>query len=153
METELSERVAKIRRELEAMKSVQNMGAGSIKTLSAACSYSGVDNSPAMDWAVITFKGRFTFTPSVAVDFVPFATLAYRARYTYNQHPETFSDTVGFYPARIESATPTAISWIIESCADPQYEWVEAGTQARTVSLQAQVYSAISGTLTFTRII
>lgn len=135
----ISARVKAITDELMAMKSLQNMGVHGLKTPSASASWSGFQSggysaiSPIKKWVV-------TFTPNVALNSPPFATLAYS--YT--------DDSVRkfWYKAWIANISASKIEWSISSRFNNFSE-----RNGRNVTINAQVISLVAGTLQITEVL
>ena len=149
----VSERVLAIERELLAMGGLQNLAVNGVPTVSATATYTGTDNSSAMDYSTITFKIRLIFETTESIDFTPFAVLAYQGVGVYVHHNNQTSEARFWFPARVESSGNGRVAWIVENCANPDYAWITAGTQERIITVQAQVYSLVSGSLRIERLI
>lgn len=154
MDNDIANKVDRVWKELNAMKSKQSMSHKDLSIPAVVGNYSGSDTRPSPQITEMTFILRVTYKPliSLNVSYPPLAQCAYREYERYIHHPDIPMESFWSEPI-IESISGNSISWLIHSGYFCDYEWIEAGTIGRNIQLDIQIFSPVQGTITTTRVL
>lgn len=126
----IAQRAKAITNELMALKSLQNIGALGLKTPSAIKDWQGNVASTSTSSGHIPAYIYFRFTPDSTPTFTPLAYLGFDYDFS--------TGTNAMFPAAVVSSSSSQITW------RSAYET----NSAATLTIEAQVFSFITGTLT-----
>lgn len=144
MDSKVTEKVDYIWKELNALKSTQNVGGRGLNVPSAVGDFDGQDQGPG-DAEVITVVVRVHFYTTDDIGFPPFALCAYQAEDVFKS-----STATGFwFDAEIENVENNHISWTISSSYDIAYGQPEG----RTYFLEVQIFSLVQGRVYIERVL
>ena len=144
MNEDITEKVDSIWKELNALKSQQNIGASGLRVPAANADFQGRDTSPYPDAREITAIVRVHFYADV--DFPPLALCAYVPEDIFDagyQHAVSY-----WFDPQIDILEPGHIAWTISSSYNVDYGYAVG----RTYIIDASIFSLLEGTATIERI-